>query len=57
VSTPETPPKMEPDLGKRGWGRGNGRRRFAPLDVERGNHGFDAPRLRGVVFDVDGTLW
>lgn len=31
-------------------------RRFAPLDPARSNtHG--APKLRGIVFDVDGTLW
>ena len=31
-------------------------RRFAPLDPEKQNqHG--APLLKGIVFDVDGTLW
>ena len=29
-------------------------RRFAPLDTARKS---DAPRLKGIVFDVDGTLW
>ena len=31
-------------------------RRFAPLDPALG-HESDAPRLKGIVFDVDGTLW
>lgn len=31
------------------------RRHFAPLGV--GESVSDAPKLRGVVFDVDGTLW
>lgn len=30
--------------------------RFAPLDPTRSS-GSDAPRLKGIVFDVDGTLW
>lgn len=29
-------------------------RRFAPLDTARKS---DAPPLKGIVFDVDGTLW
>lgn len=29
-------------------------RRFAPLDPARVS---DAPPLKGIVFDVDGTLW
>lgn len=29
-------------------------RRFAPLDPDVAS---DAPPLKGVVFDVDGTLW
>ena len=32
------------------------RRRFAPLNPDVPNH-TNAPRLKGVVFDVDGTLW
>lgn len=28
-------------------------RRFAPLDADGG----DVPALKGIVFDVDGTLW
>ena len=33
-------------------------KRFAPLDPERGGGGgSELPRLKGVVFDVDGTLW
>jgi len=31
-------------------------RRFAPLDKNRSND-HDAPQLKGIVFDVDGTLW
>lgn len=31
-------------------------RRFAPLDPGA-RHGQDLPRLKGIVFDVDGTLW
>ena len=31
-------------------------RRFAPLNPDVPNH-TNAPRLKGVVFDVDGTLW
>ena len=31
-------------------------RRFAPLDPAR-THESDAPQLKGIVFDVDGTLW
>ena len=31
-------------------------RRFAPLDPAK-NGGSDAPPLKGIVFDVDGTLW
>ena len=31
-------------------------KRFAPLDPAR-SHESDAPRLKGIVFDVDGTLW
>lgn len=31
-------------------------KRFAPLDPVKGNP-HNAPPLRGVVFDVDGTLW
>jgi len=27
---------------------------FAPLDTTKAS---DAPRLKGIVFDVDGTLW
>lgn len=33
-----------------------GPRRFAPLGKEAEGKG-DAPVLKGVVFDVDGTLW
>lgn len=29
-------------------------RRFAPLDAGKAS---DAPVLKGIVFDVDGTLW
>ncbi len=29
---------------------------FAPLHPEKGKHS-DAPKLKGIVFDVDGTLW
>jgi hypothetical protein len=29
-------------------------RRFAPLDAGKPS---DAPVLKGIVFDVDGTLW
>ena len=35
-------------------------KRFAPLDPQRGGGGgggSGAPRLKGIVFDVDGTLW
>jgi hypothetical protein len=31
-------------------------KRFAPLDPQKGNAA-GAPPLKGVVFDVDGTLW
>jgi len=31
-------------------------KRFAPLDPQKGNTA-GAPPLKGVVFDVDGTLW
>jgi hypothetical protein len=31
-------------------------RRFAPLNPQLAA-GSDAPRLQGIVFDVDGTLW
>ena len=31
-------------------------KRFAPLDPAEGS-GSDAPGLKGIVFDVDGTLW
>lgn len=31
-------------------------RRFAPLNPEKGKDS-DAPVLKGIVFDVDGTLW
>jgi hypothetical protein len=31
-------------------------RRFAPLDPSKPNV-HNAPHLKGVVFDVDGTLW
>jgi len=31
-------------------------RQFAPLRGDAGNSA-NAPRLQGVVFDVDGTLW
>lgn len=31
-------------------------RSFAPLGSEAG-HGGGAPGLKGIVFDVDGTLW
>lgn len=31
-------------------------RRFAPLDPARKKEGDERPVLRGVVFDVDGTL-
>lgn len=31
-------------------------KRFAPLDPARSNAS-DAPPLKGIVFDVDGTLW
>lgn len=31
-------------------------KRFAPLDAQKQNyHG--APLLKGIIFDVDGTLW
>lgn len=35
---------------------GQGRRCFAPLnpDLKDGRH---QPKLKGIVFDVDGTLW
>ena len=32
------------------------RRRFAPLDPQKSNSA-GAPPLKGIVFDVDGTLW
>lgn len=32
------------------------RKRFAPLDPEKRNEA-GAPPLKGIVFDVDGTLW
>ena len=31
-------------------------KRFAPLDSQKGNV-LGAPPLKGIVFDVDGTLW
>ena len=31
-------------------------RRFAPLDPQKSNPA-GAPPLKGIVFDVDGTLW
>lgn len=31
-------------------------KRFAPLDPKRSNES-GAPPLKGIVFDVDGTLW
>ena len=31
-------------------------KRFAPLDPRKSN-GSGAPLLKGIVFDVDGTLW
>ncbi len=31
-------------------------KRFAPLHPEKGKQS-DAPKLKGIVFDVDGTLW
>ena len=31
-------------------------RRFAPLDLNADNK-HDAPKLKGIIFDVDGTLW
>ena len=31
-------------------------KRFAPLDPQKGN-ATGAPPLKGIVFDVDGTLW
>lgn len=31
-------------------------KRFAPLDPKEGNVS-SAPPLKGIVFDVDGTLW
>jgi hypothetical protein len=31
-------------------------RRFAPLNPDIKNEA-DAPTLKGIVFDVDGTLW
>ena len=31
-------------------------KRFAPLDPGRSERG-GLPRLKGIVFDVDGTLW
>ena len=31
-------------------------KRFAPLDPAK-RSGSDAPVLKGIVFDVDGTLW
>lgn len=31
-------------------------KRFAPLDPVKGNL-HKAPPLKGIVFDVDGTLW
>ena len=47
-------------LSHRAVGMSQARRppkRFAPLDPERRGGGEDLPRLKGVVFDVDGTLW
>ena len=32
-------------------------KRFAPLDPNLGRRSGGLPRLKGVVFDVDGTLW
>jgi hypothetical protein len=32
-------------------------RRFAPLGEKGQDASKDLPRLKGVVFDVDGTLW
>ena len=31
-------------------------KRFAPLNPDKAR-GSDAPLLKGIVFDVDGTLW
>lgn len=31
-------------------------KRFAPLDPLKGNT-YKAPSLKGIVFDVDGTIW
>ena len=31
-------------------------RRFAPLNPQEAERS-DAPKLKGIVFDVDGTLW
>jgi hypothetical protein len=31
-------------------------RRFAPLNPDT-THGQDLPKLKGIIFDVDGTLW
>jgi hypothetical protein len=31
-------------------------RRFAPLNPELPNE-HNAPKLQGIIFDVDGTLW
>jgi len=31
-------------------------RRFAPLNPEKASKS-NAPKLKGIVFDVDGTLW
>lgn len=31
-------------------------RRFAPLDPAKKKDGDDRPTLKGIVFDVDGTL-
>lgn len=32
-------------------------RRFAPLREGGGAEANKAPKLKGIVFDVDGTLW
>ena len=32
-------------------------RRFAPLKAAADGHHHDLPKLQGVIFDVDGTLW
>lgn len=32
-------------------------KRFAPLDAARTQNQHGAPLLKGIIFDVDGTLW